>query len=279
MKNIGSRIVNIRMMGGTIIAVLVTYYHRKATLKKYKGLRGFYPGLMLVGITHRYSPGLESLSSLLATATCSFAEASQLMQETLGFKMDVKTIRSIAKRFAEMARKSIELDKVKKPSDFVGRIIAASTDGGRIRIRKNKRGKKTQKGRTRYRTDWREPKLIIIYVVGQDGQKDRKVLPIMDATLNGPDETFALLVYYLRKLDVNSSDFLLFVSDGAKWIWERAKNLAESVGICITRCLFALDYYHAVEHLSALALAAQLDKKQKDKWVNRQKFPLLVPAP
>jgi hypothetical protein len=275
MKNMGSRVVNIRMMGGTIIAVLVTYYHRKATLKKYKGMRGFYPGLILVGISNRYSPGLESLSSLLATATCSFSEASQLIQETLGFKIDVKTIRTMAKRFAERARNSVDLDKIKRPNDFIGRIVAASTDGGRIRIRKNKRGKKTQKGRTRYKTDWREPKLIIIYVVGQDGQKDRNILPVMDATLNGPDETFALLVYYLKKLNVNSADLLLFVSDGAKWIWDRAKNLAESVGICATRCLFALDYYHAAEHLSDLASAKKLDKKQKDKWIKQQKERLL----
>jgi hypothetical protein len=275
MKDMGSRIVKIRMLGGTIIAILVTYYHRKATIKKHQSRRGFYPGLLLVGITNRYSPGLESLSSLLATATCSFAEASQLIQEALGFKIDVKTIRLIAKRFAERARSSVELDKIERPNDFAGRIVAASTDGGRIRIRKNKRGKKTKKGRTRYKTDWREPKLIIIYVVDQDGQKDRKILPVMDATLNGPDETFALLIYYLKKLNVNSADLLLFVSDGAKWIWERAKNLAKNVGICATRCLFALDYYHAAEHLSALATAKQLDKKQRDKWIKQQKERLL----
>jgi hypothetical protein len=275
MKNMGSRAVTIRMLGGTPITVLVTYYHRKATLKKHKGLRGFYPGLILLGIVHRYSPSLASLASLLATASCSFAEASQLIEATLGFKIDVKTIRIMVKGFAERARSSVEADTIKRPDDFTGRIVAASTDGGRIRIRKNKRGKKTAKGRTRYKTDWREPKLIIIYVVGQEGQKDRNVLPMMDATLNGPDETFALLVYYLKKLNVNSADLLLFVSDGAKWIWERAKNIATKIGICPTRCYFALDFYHAVEHLSALASAKKWDKKQKEKWMKQQKKRLL----
>ena len=49
-----------------------------------------------------------------------------------------------------------------------GRRVVISTDGGRIRIRKNKRGPKTKKGSNRYSTDWREPKLLIIYVVNND---------------------------------------------------------------------------------------------------------------
>ena len=55
-----------------------------------------------------------------------------------------------------------------------GRRVVVSTDGGRIRIRTTKRGPKTAKGRNRYRTDWREPKLLIIYVVDEKGQMDRE---------------------------------------------------------------------------------------------------------
>lgn len=275
MKYMGKRLINIRMLGGNIIPIIATYYHRKATLKKYHRARGFYPGLLLAGIANHYSPALESLVSLLATASCSFAEAGHLIRETLGFTVDVKRIRSIIKRFAEKARSCVALDKWDRPDDFSGRIVAASTDGGRIRIRKNKRGKKTTKRRTRYTTDWKEPKLIIVYVVDENGQKMRSTLPIMDATLNGPDETFALLVYYLKKLQVNLADLLLFISDGAKWIWERAKKLANDLGLSPERCLFALDYYHAVEHLSDLALEKRWDKKEKDRWVNKQKKRLL----
>lgn len=274
-KNMGERTVNIRMLGGTLIAVIVTYYHRKATLKKKQGLGGFYPGLLLIGIANRYSAGLESLVTLMATAASSLAEASLLIKETLGFKVDVKTIRTFIKRFAQRARDGLALEDFEMPDDFSGRVVAASTDGGRVRIRKNKRGKKTKKGRTRYTTDWREPKLIIIYIVGEDGTKDRKTLPIMDATLNGPDETFALLIFYLKQLKVNAADLLLFVSDGANWIWERAKTLASKVGIAKERCLFALDYYHAVEHLSDLAAEKSWDKEAKRKWVNKQKKRLL----
>ena len=237
MKNMGLRIVNIRMLGGTVIPISTEYYHRKVTLKKHRGLRGIYPGLLLLGIMNHHSPGLESLISLLATAASSFAEATQLIKETLGFNIDVKTMRKTVKRFSERARACIELERFTPPDDFTGRTVAASTDGGRIRIRTNKRGKKTKKGRTRYKTDWREPKLIIIYVIGEEGKKERSTLPIMDATLNGPDETFGLLVFYLKKLKVNAADLLIFLSDGAKWIWERAKNIASMPG-------FQTDFTH-----------------------------------
>lgn len=275
MKNMGERIVNIRMFGGTMVPVAATYYHQTSVLKKYHGRRGFYPGLLLIGVANHYSPCLESLISLFATAASSFSEAVQLIQEALGFKVDVKTIRTIVKRFAERARSAVELDKFEQPDDFSDRIVAASTDGGRIRIRKNKRGKKTKKGRTRYSTDWREPKLLIIYVVGSEGQQERSMLPMMDATMNGPNETFALLLFYLKKLNVEASDLLVFVSDGAKWIWERAKNIAGQLGIAASRCLLVLDYYHAVEHLSVLASLKRWTAKEKEKWVRKQKKHLL----
>ncbi len=274
-KNMGERVVNIRMLGGTIVPIVVTYYHRKATIKKHGGLRGFYPGLLMVGIVNRYSPGLESLLCLFAAATSSLDEASRLIEASLGFSVNVKTIRTLAKRYAEKARACVELGKLEVTEDFSGRVIAASTDGGRIRIRKNKRGRKTKKGRTRYTTYWREPKLIIIYVIGEDGKKDRVIAPFMDATLKGPDETFALLIFYLKKLQISMADLLLFLSDGAKWIWERAKNLASKAGINPQKCWFVLDYYHAVEHLNDLASEKRWNKKRRNKWVNMQKKRLL----
>lgn len=271
----GRRKLSIRLRGGTKVKLLANYYHRSATIKKHAGNKGFYPGLLLVGVSGHYSPSLESIICLHATAASSLNEAAILIKESLGFSVDTKTIRDMAKRFGEKARTCYELDAIEFPDDFSGRIVAASTDGGRIRIRKTKRGRKTKKGRNRYSTDWREPKLIIIYVIGENGEKERNVLPIMDATLKGPDAAFGLLIYYLKRLKVNLSDKLLFISDGAKWIWERAKSLAEKVGIDIAQCRFALDYYHAVEHLSKLASEKRWTKEEQVRWVNKQKKRLL----
>ena len=135
--------------------------------------------------------------------------------------------------------------------------------------------KKTEKGRARYKTDWREPKLIIVYLISEDGTKEKKALPIIDATLGGPDATFELLIYHLAKLNVNAADMLLFVSDGAIWIWDRADDLADRLGIDVTKCFFALDYYHAVEHLSDLANLKSWTKSERKKWVTKQKSRLV----
>ncbi len=73
-----------------------------------------------------------------------------------------------------------------------GRRIIASCDGGRIRLRENKRGRKTKKGRTRYKGAWREPKLLIIYMVDAEGKKIKEYAPLIDGTLQGQIVSFAL---------------------------------------------------------------------------------------
>jgi hypothetical protein len=93
-----------------------------------------------------------------------------------GFSMSIKTIRMIAKRFAMRARACFKIGDLPIDEEFKGKRIVVSADGGRVRTRINKRGKKTKKNRSRYKTDWREPKLILIYVVDENGEKDRKLL-------------------------------------------------------------------------------------------------------
>jgi hypothetical protein len=44
------------------------------------------------------------------------------------------------------------------------RRIVLSLDGGRVWIRRIKRGRKTKKNRNRFHTDCREPKLLCIYI-------------------------------------------------------------------------------------------------------------------
>lgn len=67
-------------------------------------------------------------------------------------------------------------------------------------------------------------------------------------------------------------DHLIFVADGASWIWER-------VGAYYPQAVQILDFFHAVEHLWKLVdccgpaqFATLADKKQ---WVDRQKEQLL----
>jgi len=275
MKNMGRRALTIRMLGGTPVTIITTYYHQKSDLEKLKGRKGFYPSLLLLGIHDRCTPALCSRASLFATAACSLEEAQRLMNTLYGFCLDIKTIRMICRRFAMRARAAFKAGEVPVEPEFQGKHVVISMDGGRLRVRKNKQGPKTKKNRSRYKTDWREPKLIIVYVVDGDGQKDRKISPIMDASLDGPDAIFGMLLYYLKKLGVAAADKLLFISDGAKWIWERVAGLITGLGIQAKQFLMALDFYHAVEHLSSIATHKKWKKKKANKWVNKQRKRLL----
>ena len=257
MKNMGRRAVTIRMLGGTLVTIEVTYYYQKSDTKSRSG-KGFYPKLLLLGIHDKCTPALSSRVSLFATAACSFEEAKRLMETLYGFELDIKTIRMICRRFAFRARTCFRDGEVPIKEEFKGKRVVVSADGGRVRTRVNKRGKKTKKNRNRYKTDWREPKLILVYVVNENGEKDRKIPPVMDASLDGPDATFAMLLYYLKKLGVGEADQLLFVSDGAVWIWDRIANLISNLGIKLKQCLLVLDFYHAVEHLTSFATQKKL---------------------
>ena len=82
-------------------------------------------------------------------------------------------------------------------------------------------------------------------------------------------------VYYLKKLGVSLADKVLFISDGAKWIWDRVAKLISGLGIKAAQCVFVLDFYHAVEHLSSIASSKKWTAQVIKKWVSKQRKRLL----
>lgn len=64
------------------------------------------------------------------------------------------------------------------------------------------------------------------------------------------------------------SDRLVFVADGAPWIW----NWIEE---CYGEATQVLDFYHAVEHLAAFAKVYFISKEERKSWLSSQKNSLL----
>ena len=126
----------------------------------------------------------------------SFEEAENALADR-GICLDVSAIRNIAMRFSARAKAVQRSEQYEFGETADGRRVVISTDGGRIRIRQSKRGPKTKKGRNRYSTQWREPKLLIIYVVNEEGRMERKFCPFIDGTMKGPDAVFGMLRFYL----------------------------------------------------------------------------------
>ena len=147
--------------------------------------------------------------------------------------------------------------------------MVVSLDGGRVRVRRKKRGPKTKKGRNRFHTDWKEPKLLILYVVGDDGRPSQTWAPIIDGTLRGPEAVFALLLSYARQIGLNAADKVLFIADGAPWIWQRIQRLIAALGLSPTQVLGLIDFYHAAKQLSDAVKLRRWSATQRTRWLNR----------
>ncbi|MEZ6058466.1 MAG: hypothetical protein R3C01_17330 [Planctomycetaceae bacterium] len=67
----------------------------------------------------------------------------------------------------------------------------------------------------------REPRLFIIYPVDDEGRMAADFAPIIDGTLASCDRLFEILQAYLSSINIAQASRVLFVADGATWIWRR----------------------------------------------------------
>lgn len=106
----------------------------------------------------------------------------------------------------------------------------------------------------------------------EQGRQERTFAPLIDGLLQGPNKLFALLTHYLQTLDVQAADQLLFVSDGARWIWNRLPGLLETLSLDAHKVHCLIDFFHAVEHLNRVAaLRKDWTKRQRSRWFNKQR--------
>jgi len=271
-KDQGRRDVTLRTTCGQV-EIRLAYFSRNCD--RDKAGKGMYPLLVLWGVHDRCTAGIVSEISKLVAILGSLEEVEQVLFDR-GQPLDIKTIRALAYRFATRARAAQRVGSLNWGETVAGRRVVLSTDGGRIRIRTNKRGPKTAKGRNRYRTDWREPKLLIIYVVDEVGHMNRDFLAVIDGTLGGPDAIFKLMEFYLRELNIATADKILFVADGARWIWNRVRALLQRLEIKPEQTNELVDFYHAVEHLGKIAaLQHRWTGADRQAWIGRQRRRLL----
>ena len=271
----GKEKVRVRTCCGFEVSASVSYFTRKGKRRGKRRYPGLYPGLMVLGIHDRCTPGLAAEISLLAGMLGSLEEAREVLADR-GIELNIKAVRQITYRFAQRARTAQRMLELDFGAGVAGRRVAISADGGRIRLREKKRGKKTAKGRNRFRGAWREPKLFIIYVVDAEGKLDRSFMPIMDAMIRGPDTMFKLLHVYLSQLNLTQADHVLFIADGAPWIWNRVPGLIKRLGLAPENVHELIDFYHAVEHLGKVAaLRKNWTAKQRKSWVRKHRRLLL----
>jgi len=236
---------------------------------------GLYPTFTLLGIFDHCSPLLLSDVALFSAMLSSFDETHRVLHDR-GINLHINTIRRITERFAKRAAVARQVEGLSGSETLNSRTVIVSTDGGRIRIRKDKRGPRTKKGRRRYSTHWREPKLLIIYTVDDNGKMERNFAPFIEGTLKGPDAVFALIRFHLAQLSIHLADKVVFIADGARWIWNRVCELFESLDVESKKVYELVDFFHAVEHLSKLAeLKKNWSSAKRRRWIKKHRHLLI----
>ena len=221
---------------------------------------GLYPELAVLGISEGSSPALVSLVG----RQCALLPSYQIARQELaarGTPLDIKVVHRLARQLGAAVLTSRTRDLLRwragalpPGSDLTGRRVAAMIDGGRTRvrtvIRKQKGRGKGKKQRRRYKAEWREPKLLIIFEIDEQGRMKKKSRPWIDGTFAGPDEAMELLAFHLHCLGARQAAVVVFVADGAPWIWDRLDWVEQRVGLPAGCAVRVLDWCHAVHNLS-----------------------------
>jgi hypothetical protein len=256
------RPLKLRLLSGLVVWLTVLYCPPRSKGAKrtddQEQLAGLYPELAALGIRHGDSPALQALVARTMALCPSIAAARKELRRQ-GVKLDTKTVRRIAEQLGTefLAWRRRELfawrrGLVPAGDELAGCRVAVQIDGGRVRVRENKkRSAKRKKGqRRKFHTPWREPKALIIYVFDAQGKRDKQRLPLIDGTLLGPDHVAELVAWHLHRLGAAKAETVVFVSDGAPWIWDRLDWIIARAGLEASRTVRVLDWCHAVEHIS-----------------------------
>lgn len=262
LRHKGQRPTSVRLPGGARCVVETPYLRpqapprpgRKRTRRGPTG-PGVYPVLEALGIADRVSPATRSQLALYTVQAGSYQEAAQLLAEQ-GLPVDIAALKRVAR---STARADIELRDqalaeardapVPPDGPLAGLRARVSIDGGRVRTRAPRPGRKTKQGRHRFDTPWREPRVLLIDVLDGQGRADPLRLPLCDTLLDDAEATRTLIVGYLRLLGAAHARKVVFLADGAEWIWERSDRIRREAGIPTRRWVEGIDFYHASQHL------------------------------
>lgn len=260
----GYRSVKVCLGSGQWVEVVAPYFVKAAPKRRRRARRpGAYLGLEVLGFLRRWSSRLVS-EVAQAALLCPSLEVAHTVLKRRGLALNVKTIRAMCRALAERGRKFRGKISLTGSEELAGHTLVIGIDGGRLRERRPKRGrKKAGQKRQGYHTEWKEPKLFTVYVLDNEGQVVKSFAPLHDATMQDHDGLFALLDGYLDALDLQSVARIVFCGDGARWIWSGVEALCQRRGLDKERVYQVIDYTHAKQNLQELIdlLPARLQRE------------------
>jgi hypothetical protein len=263
------------LLGGLILWVSAAYYAVMNRTGKGRGSAGsgLYPELAVLGIHEGKTAALVDRVARQSALLPSFEHAHRELKST-GLNLPLKEVRRIATQLGAQVltrRKRDLLDyrdgRMPVGQELLGKRVACCIDAGKSRLRtvtRKQKGKgKAKTQRRRYKTDWRDVKLLIIYEIDENGEKVRTSRPWIDGTFAGPDEAMELLAMHLHRLGAAQAEGVVFLADGAPWIWERLEWVAKRVGLRSEQWQFVLDFWHAAQHIGLALGHVPITEKER----------------
>jgi hypothetical protein len=270
-----NRTVRIRLLGGLVIWAASLYCPPRKKLfgREDENIPGLHIELAQFGFGKGCSPALQSRVARQAALCPSLGLAQQELQRS-GLQMDVKTIRRITQQCGN-GLLALRRDELLLWRELVGQRVTVQIDGGRTKIRgtlhpapsasektneeglplENTPGRSQKRPKQSFDAEWREPKLVTIFVHDEQGRMEKGSRATVDGTFLGPDALAELIAMHLHRLGAAQAASITFVADGAPWIWDRIPTIVQQAKLEGVAIHEVLDCCHAAHHIS-LALAA-----------------------
>jgi hypothetical protein len=275
--------VIVRLLGGLAITVMTLYCSPRRRSGKGRGAEGsgLYPELAAYRISEGCSPNVQAEVGRLVGLLPIAAARAELARR--GLELDEKAVRRIAGELGAqmLAARTRDLLRFRAGglpagTEFSGKRVAVQIDGGRVRVRtvvkKSRVGGKRK--RRKFRIAWREPKVVILYELDGRGRMARGSRPVIDGTLQGPAALIELVAFHLHRLGAAKAREVVFVADGAPWIWTRLDWVVAQVGLNPLRVVEVLDWCHGAHHVSVALEALKFDQATRTSHYNRLRQPL-----
>lgn len=274
--------VTVDLLGGSTVDVVTPYFLDRSPRKGRKprpGQRGrsghgIFPLLAALGIHERFTPAYGAeIARMVVLGSMDQARAELARR---GVKRDKKAIRRVVhlegrRALAHRKWRTEALESPPGDSPLAGKTVGIFLDGGRLRVRLKKRGRKRKNGGKSFQADWREPRVLVVLELGERGRKARNGFVRYDATLANADETFVLLEATLKALGADQAALWVVGGDGAQWIWRRVPGLVSGVGFDPERVTELVDFRHAVGYLwEYVGHRSSLSDSDRKRWVRTQ---------
>jgi Uncharacterised protein family (UPF0236) len=212
----------------------------------------------------RLSPALQDKLAYFATVAGTYESAAALAGK-VGIPIEDSTVRQLVQRLGaraeEQTQKRLQTEPAQRhPQRGASPLALIMIDGYQVRHRGPDWGRRKAR---KPRVEWHEQKVGVFYHQDRNGQGQI----VEKVSVGWQGEALELgerLHWQARRHGLSRARHTLAVGDGAPWIWRLVQARWKDAHQ-------ALDFYHASQHLHALAEAlCPRDPSRRQPWVDQQ---------